>query len=193
MKSRAHIADDSPIVSDLIRGQAGGRDTSHRVPDFRARTRGRVGSVPAGPGLRQGPPGVGGGGSGQHPPVARGFTLIEVMIALAIFFMASFAILELVAQNLRIARGLRLGELDFSSVAAELSLTNRLEEGVSSGDFGDLRPGATWTADTFLYSTGGLYQVDVTVNWPDNGLMKERKASLLLYRPDSGRGGVGRR
>ena len=116
------------------------------------------------------------------------FTLLEVLIALTIFCLAIFAILGVVAQNLRIARGLRLGEADFSSVAAELSMTNRLTEGTLSGDFGDLHPGASWMAETSLYSSNGLFQVDITVDWPDNGLLKQRKASILLYRHDSGSG-----
>ena len=115
----------------------------------------------------------------------RGFTLLEVMIAMAIFFGAIFAILDLVTQNLRIARGLSLGEIDFSSVAAELSLTNRLEEGTMSGDFGDSKPGASWVAETMLYASNGLFQVDITVDWPENGLVKQRTASVLLYRPAS--------
>jgi hypothetical protein len=43
-------------------------------------------------------------------------------------------------------------------------------------------------AETSLYSSNGLFQVDITVDWPDNGLLKQRKASILLYRPDSGSG-----
>ncbi|NLH74641.1 MAG: prepilin-type N-terminal cleavage/methylation domain-containing protein [Verrucomicrobia bacterium] len=113
------------------------------------------------------------------------FTLLEVLIAMGIFFMAVFAILDLVAQNLRIARGLRLGEIEFSSVAAELSMTNRLTEGATMGDFGDLRPGASWTAETQLYSSNGLFRVDIAVDWPDTGLVRQRKGSILLYRPDS--------
>lgn len=118
----------------------------------------------------------------RHPAA---FSLLEVLIAMAIFFTAIFAILSLVSLNLRIARGLRMGQVDFTSVAAEISLTNRLEEGYLSGDFGEINPGATWTADTFLYASNGLYQVDITVDWPENGLMKQKTSSILLYRPDS--------
>ncbi|MDH7502067.1 MAG: hypothetical protein QHJ82_05040 [Verrucomicrobiota bacterium] len=123
--------------------------------------------------------------SSQHSARQGAFTLLEVLIAMGIFFMAVFAILDLVAQNLRIARGLRLGEIEFSSVAAELSMTNRLTEGATMGDFGDLRPGASWTAETQLYSSNGLFKVDIVVDWPDNGLVRQRKGSILLYRPDS--------
>lgn len=128
------------------------------------------------------------------------FTLLEVMIAMAIFFMAIFAILGLVAQNLRIARSLSLGEIDISTVAAELSLqtlTNRdMTEGTIHGDFGDTYPGASWVANLYLVATnagvvgrsspGGLYQADITITWPQNNLIKERQTSLLFYRPQLG-------
>jgi len=132
---------------------------------------------------------------------AAAFTLLEVMIAMAIFFMAIFAILGLVAQNLRIARSLSLGEIDLSTVAVELSLqtlTNRdMAEGTISGDFGDTYPGASWVANLYLVATnagalggrntpGGLYQADITITWPQNNLIKERHTSLLLYRPQLG-------
>jgi len=113
------------------------------------------------------------------------FTLLEVMVAMAIFFMAIFAILSLVAQNLKTARGLSMGEVDLSMVVAEIGLTNKLEEGVITGDFGDIAPGATWVADISLYGTNGLYQADITIDWPQNGLVQERQSSIWLYRPDS--------
>jgi Tfp pilus assembly protein PilV len=115
----------------------------------------------------------------------RSFTLLEVMIAMAIFFMAIFAILSLVTQNLQIARNLRCGEVDFSTVAAELALTNRLQEGSYSGDFGDFYPGAEWMADVSLYATGGLFQVDIGVVWPRNKSVSTEHTSILLYRPES--------
>ncbi len=119
----------------------------------------------------------------QGPQTA--FTLLEVMIAMAIFFMAIFAILDLVSQNLKLARGLSMGEFDIGTVAAQIAQTNRLQEGSVSGDFGDFYPGASWTADIALSGTGGLYQADITVNWPQNGAMQEEKTQILLYRPDS--------
>lgn len=122
---------------------------------------------------------------GRRRRSTAAFTLLEVMVAMAIFFMAIFAILSLVAQNLKIARGLSLGEVDLSMVVAEIGLTNKLEEGVITGDFGDSAPGASWQADIALYGTNGLYQADITIEWPQNGLVQERKSSIWLYRPDS--------
>jgi len=37
----------------------------------------------------------------------------------------------------------------------------------------------------FLYSSNGLYQADIRVEWPRNGLLQEQRTSILLYRPDS--------
>lgn len=139
--------------------------------------------------------------TGHEPQRRAGFTLLEVMIAMAIFFMAIFAILGLVSQNLQIARSLSLGEIDISAVAVELSLqtlTNReMNEGFVSGDFGETFPGATWGANLYLVSSnagglasrssgGGLYQADITITWSQNQLVKERQTSLLLYRPNLG-------
>ena len=67
------------------------------------------------------------------------FSLIEVMIAIAIFFGALFVILGLVSGSLSGARHLERPLLDASVVASQLSLTNKLTEGGSSGDLGDLR------------------------------------------------------
>lgn len=123
------------------------------------------------------------------------FTLLEVVIAMLIFFMAVFAILALVSQNLRIARSLSLGQPDLGTVAAELFMeaaTNReMRGGMLSGDFGDLYPGARWSAEVYVYATNsmsrgregdpGLYQADITIVWPENDLVKERKTSIWMY------------
>jgi hypothetical protein len=91
------------------------------------------------------------------------FTLLEVMIAVAVFFMATFAVLALVAQNLRTARMLQVSGPSFGTVAADLALTNRIEEGAESGDFGELYPDVSWVRDVHLVHTNGLYQADIVI------------------------------
>ncbi len=119
-------------------------------------------------------------------PQPKAFTLLEVMIAMFIFFMAIFAILDLVSMNIRAARIIKPETVDICSLAAELTLTNKLTEGTVSGDFGDLYPGFHWTRDIYLVSTNGLFQVDFTVS-PDAGRQnQESKLSILLFRPESG-------
>jgi Tfp pilus assembly protein PilV len=118
------------------------------------------------------------------------FTLLEVVIALAIFFIAVFAILDLTSQCLRSARSLRNTTVNATSLAAELCMTNRLEEGFESGDFGELYPGYTWAREIYLAPlspTNGLFQVDFVVfNNSGRKSQVESKLSILLYRPESG-------
>src|SRR5262245_45382160 len=93
----------------------------------------------------------------------RAFTLLEVMIACGIFFIAVFTILALVSSLLRNARALRHIEVDAGMVAAQLSKTNRMTEGVLSGDFGDTYHDYSWETMTQEAATNGLYQVDIVV------------------------------
>jgi len=113
------------------------------------------------------------------------FTLLEVMIALAIFFMAVFAILQSVSQSLGAARSLQQKWPDPRALLAELSLTNKLEEGTVEGDFGDLHPDFTWTRDIYLVRTNGLFQIDYTITRVTGNRPLEWKTSALLWRPDS--------
>lgn len=116
------------------------------------------------------------------------FTLIEVTIAVAIFFVALFAILDLVMQNVRAARSLNQMGPTAGMVAAELSMTNKLSEGSEQGDFGELYPEYSWSRDITEYHTNGIYQVDIAVykeGAPNSSL------SILLYRPESDKGGIG--
>jgi len=116
--------------------------------------------------------------------VTRAFTLLEVMIASGIFFIAVFAILGLVSSCLRNARGLRHIEVDAGMVAAQLYKTNRITEGVLSGDFGDTYHDYSWETVTQEAATNKLYQVDIVVR-------KRRlenpidTMSVWIYSPES--------
>lgn len=120
-----------------------------------------------------------------------GFTLLEVVIALGIFFLCAFSILDLVSVNLRAARALKPAVIDVGSLAAELMLTNRLEEGIESGDFGNLYPGFHWTRETVQVATNGLFQVDFSIEKNGGQASDSSKMSILLYRPESQMRGAG--
>jgi len=130
-----------------------------------------------------------------HRPLVPGhrsaFTLMEVMIALAIFFMAVFAILGLMSSVLRNARLLQNKKgVDAGMVAAQyLCLTNKLVEEVQSGDFGDMYPDYNWTMDTYEAATNGLFQVDIIVQRGSSGAV-ESKMSVLRFAPDSSPGSL---
>jgi Tfp pilus assembly protein PilV len=127
------------------------------------------------------------------------FSLLEVMIALAIFFMCIFAILGVVTRGVSQARNLKPIEIDASSALAQLSLTNRLEEGPISDEiiknFEAMYPGYTVGGDIYEVRSNGLFRIDFYVG----GLTTTKKgaaskSSVLLFRPMSQqRGAFGRR
>jgi Tfp pilus assembly protein PilV len=110
------------------------------------------------------------------------FTLIEVMIAVAIFFMGMFAILGVLSSGLHAASILRRNGPTAGMAVAELTQTNKLEEGTESGNFGELYPDYTYTLEKREVATNGLFQVDVTVL---HGNDPYSSMSILLYRPQS--------
>jgi hypothetical protein len=130
----------------------------------------------------------------RAPSVARNtaaFTLLEVMIALALFFMCVFAILGVVSRSLTQARNLEPMQVDATPAFALLSLTNRLEEGPIPMEivrnFEEMFPGNTISGDIIEVATNGLYQIDFFVG----GVTETKKAvisqqSVLLFRPMSG-------
>lgn len=122
-----------------------------------------------------------------RPKGTKGFTLLEVMIAMAVFFIVVFAVLGMVVQSLGAARALQRPQADFSILASALTLSNVLEEGVESGDFEDL--GAEfkdyrWERQITEVGSNGLYQVDFAV-FQKNARSKEVREdmSILMYRP----------
>lgn len=137
---------------------------------------------PAGPGARP---------SNSGFRVATAFSLLEVMIAMAVFFMAVFSILALVSNGLRNASLLLQMPVDAGMLAAELAETNRLEEGFDSGDFGDIFPNHKWVRQITEVGSNGLYQVDFAVIHDVRGRPVETRMSILLYRPGTGPGRPG--
>jgi type II secretory pathway pseudopilin PulG len=115
------------------------------------------------------------------------FTLLEVMVACGIFFMAIFAILALVSSTLRNARGLQRIQVDAGMAAAQvyqLLKTNRQADLYLSGDFGDSYPDYSWEAQSGEFDTNGLLVVDVVVNRRDLHVPFDTM-SILIYSPDA--------
>lgn len=124
---------------------------------------------------------------GRAAAQGHAFTLLEVMIACGIFFMATFAILALVAGTLRNARSLQRGDVDAGMAAAQiiqLLKTNRSTDIYGSGDFGDAYPDFSYEYQSGEYQTNGLLQVDIIVN--RRGAQKPVDAmSIWVYAPDA--------
>ncbi len=130
--------------------------------------------------------------------VHQAFSLIEVMVAMAIFFISVFAILGLISQLLRNARAFQKKKVaDAGMVHAYWSsITNRVTEGVESGEFSDLADfqdqyrDYSWEKDTMFYATNGLWQVDYRVINKRNGQV-ESSVSTFFYDPNTQSSSVG--
>ena len=115
-----------------------------------------------------------------------GFTLLEVMIAMAVFFIVVFAVLGMVVQSLGAARALQKPQPDFSILASALMLSNVLEEGIESGDFEDLAEyqDYQWERQIVEVGSNGLFQVDFVIIRKDGGSKQVSETmSVLAYKP----------
>ncbi len=121
-------------------------------------------------------------------PAHGGFSLLEVMIAIGIFFTSVFLILELTSQHLRTARIMQTMDVDRSSLPALLSMTNFLEIGPLpieiKMDYEDSHPGVTVDGMIEEAATNGLFRVDYTIHWLAENNMRKTRNSILLWRPN---------
>jgi type II secretory pathway pseudopilin PulG len=135
----------------------------------------------------------------RHP--FRAFTLLEVMIAMAVFFIVVFAILNVVVQSLGAARALQKRHADCSIVASVLTLTNCLAETSASGTFADIfpdldnvYPDQSWEYVVTPYGTNeNLWIVDFSVyEKMRNGKPSVETMQILLARPSCSGVGIRR-
>lgn len=128
------------------------------------------------------------------------FTLLEVMVACAIFFMVAFALLELVTRGLVGVRALQEREPDPGIVLAMYS-TNKAWEPMSiSGNYEDIAPGMypgyTWElfAEPHMGTNEHLYVVEVMSYGSKKSGRGPSTASTMFFSPNSkpitGLGGV---
>ncbi|MEI9962911.1 MAG: prepilin-type N-terminal cleavage/methylation domain-containing protein [Limisphaerales bacterium] len=120
----------------------------------------------------------------------QAFSLLEVMIAIAIFFLAAFSILALVSSSLGNARSLQRPKVSAAMLAGELSLTNQLVEGTYSGDFGELYPGYTWKSEIIEEQTNKLFRVNYIVQSAERDHPVVSQMSVVLFRPQSPAGSL---
>ena len=130
-----------------------------------------------------------------------GFTLAEVLIAVAIFVIAIFAILKMVGQSMELVRSMQQQRPDLGTLAGKTMLEpplpdGTLESGVSTPedeDFGGnmggdyaLYKNATW--ERYLEpidETNGLYRATIRViEINKDGRESEFALNFLLFRPD---------
>ena len=130
--------------------------------------------------------------AGRHERLARrAFTLLEVMVACAIFFMVAFAILELVTRALVGVRALQKREPDPGIILAMFSTNKAWEPMQISGNYEDIAPGMypgfSWElfADRHMETNDHLYDVKVMSYGEGRGGRGPATASTLFFSPNS--------
>ena len=124
----------------------------------------------------------------RNPKLPReaGFTLLEVIVALAILAVAFALAMELLANGVRAAKASE----DYTQAVllarqkiAEISVTSSLKESADQGEFGG---GFRWTSEIQPLPQeeedlpAQLYQVRVRVTWP--GRRREKSFDLYTLR-----------
>jgi len=122
------------------------------------------------------------------------FSLLEVMIAVGIFFVAVFAILNLVSSALANARRLQRPLVDASALVSQISLTNKLREGTYSGNLGDML-GKTyqdynWMGEIREVGSNHLYSAEYVIRNARGGQEIISHTSTLFFRPQSDPGSL---
>lgn len=124
----------------------------------------------------------------HHALAGSAFTLVEVMIAVAVFCIGCFAILGLVASVMKDARLLEKPMVDAGVVANEIAQTNQLVEvkGIS-GDLseflGDNYKGYDYVYGIDEVQSNHLYQAEIYVTSDTPGKPVLSKLDVLFYRP----------
>ncbi len=107
-----------------------------------------------------------------------GFTLLEVLVAVAILGLVVLGVTGLVVQGVR---GLRIADERHAAMElaeqklTELTLTSDLSPGAEEGDYGENWPDHRWQAEVAETDVPDLYRVTVTVLWDSGGV--ERRPS----------------
>ena len=121
----------------------------------------------------------------------RGFSLLEVMIAIAIFFVGSFAILGLISSSLNNVRRLQRPTVDASPVLALYSATNSLVEGTYSGSLGDEEllgkdyRDYSYLVDVQEIKSNHLYSVECAIRLANGNHEVISDMTTVLYKPQS--------
>jgi hypothetical protein len=116
---------------------------------------------------------------------AAAFTLVEIMVATGIFFMAMFALLGVMSAGVHAAAILRNSGPTAGMIAAEMSVSNTLEPGSLMGTFSDIPiyQEYHWVSDCQIVTTNGLFKMDFVVL--DANGVQVSTLSTLFYKPDS--------
>jgi general secretion pathway protein I len=116
-------------------------------------------------------------------PARQGFSLVELMVALAVFSLAAMALLNLSGENIRSAARIEdrtLGGVVADNLAVETVLSRGLETGDSQGQVRLAERIWRWSRKVEPTDHPGLLRVEIRVA-SDEGLAADR--TLVVERP----------
>lgn len=114
---------------------------------------------------------------------ARGFTLMEVMIAMAILAIALVTIFQSQSQSISMtgnSRFLTTASLLAQGKMAEIEMLDMKDVRTDSGDFGDGFPGYSWRVEVKDTDFDVVKKIELTVT--NNRLTVNNQYLLELYR-----------
>jgi general secretion pathway protein I len=116
-----------------------------------------------------------------------GFTLLEVMVAMAILAIALVAVLRSQSQSISMANEARLATM--ASMLTQSKIAEIDIEGISavtsSGDFGEDFPNYRWEVTTTDTDFKYLKKIDLAVTWKEAVLTREYHITFYRYVPDN--------
>jgi len=119
---------------------------------------------------------------------ATGFTLVELLTALAIVAIVLPAVVQGVILCLDLSVHARM-QAQAASLAqmklSELAATRMIDQSVRSGDFGQQWPQYVWIATTESWYDARLVELDVSVFWVRKGKEYDVTVSTLVYDDQS--------
>ncbi len=131
------------------------------------------------------------GDSGGNRAGDAGFTLLEVMVAVAIMAIVLVAVYRLHAQTIAMSGAVRFyatAPLLAERAMAELELARSNDLGGDSGEFGEAFPGFSWSASVetvdseYLGQTAeDLKRIDLTVSYNPEGLSYQTRTYRMIY------------
>jgi hypothetical protein len=119
------------------------------------------------------------------------FSLLEVMVAIGIFFVGSFAILSLISASLANVARLQRPSVDASPVLARYAATNSLVEGTYQGSLGDPEllgkdyRDFNYVVDIEEIASNHLYSVRCVILPAAGRKNPVSDMTTVLYRPQS--------
>jgi len=112
----------------------------------------------------------------SRPGERRGFTLVELLVALAVFSLAAVALLNLAGENTRSAARVEtrtLGGVVAENLAVEAMITPQLPQGQTSGAAPLAGRSWRWTRTVVPTDDPDLLRIDIRVNTGE-GLAADR-------------------